>query len=307
MKLEKETNLEDTSAKMETELIPFNEDIDPDCTKHNIEMENGERITTKIDATKETSETVTILRDDYISLKRKLRYARTQLRIVKNKMKIKQKITRSPLFNYVMKNLNPDQISFLQLLLKNNGQKGSGRRYSFSEKSLALAWYKQSPKSYNFVSMIFPLPTYSVLCTHSANILFEAGINQNLLKFIKDTVAEMPEKDRLCVLSWDEISLKTHLEYLPTKEYIDGFLDLGSNRSEKFANHALTFMVRGVETPYKQPVSYFVTNADIGAKELSELIELVIKSILDTGLLRNQLNVTIVDCLLLSFHLYQSS
>lgn len=115
---------------METELIPFNEDIDPDCTKHNIEMENGERITTKIDATKEASETVTILRDDYISLKRKLRHARTQLRIVKNKMKIKQKITRSPLFNYVMKNLNPDQISFLQLLLKNNGQKGSGQRYS---------------------------------------------------------------------------------------------------------------------------------------------------------------------------------
>lgn len=274
-------NTDDTPAEIEANQCTY---PDSYCIS-GIEMGNDDQMKTKIDTTSdEKAEMITIHRDDYISLKRKLRYARTQLRIVKNKFKTKQRITRSPLFDHIMKNLNTDQISFLQLLLKNNGEKGRGRRYSFSEKSLALAWYKQSPKSYNFVSMIFPLPTYSVLCTHSAKILFEAGLNGSLLKFIKDTVADMPEKDRLCTISWDEISLKTHLEYLPTKQYIDGFLDLGSKRTEEFANHALTFMVRGVVKPYKQPISYFLTNASIGAKELSELIELVIKAILDTGL-----------------------
>lgn len=312
LRLGKEThskNIDDTSTKIETDSLLSNGGIyqDTECRSDNIEMENeqmGKK--TKTDAiSNETTETVTITRDSYISMKRKLRYARTQLRIVKNKLKINQKITRSPLFDHIMKTLNPDQIQFLQLLLKNNGRKGRGRRYSFSEKSLALVWYKHSPKSYNFVSMIFPLPTYSVLCTHSAKIVFEAGLNTNLLKFIKDTVADMPEKDRLCIISWDEISLKTHLEYLPTKQYIDGFLDLGNDRTEQFANHALTFMVRGIVTPYKQPVSYFLTNADIGAKELSELIELVIKAILDTGLFLKSINFIIDSSFCFSLPLYR--
>ncbi|KAJ6642587.1 DNA transposase THAP9 [Pseudolycoriella hygida] len=175
------------------------------------------------------------------------------------------------------------QYDFIKLQIKNSGKKKKGYRFTFDEKSLALVVYKQNPKRYKDLLRITNLPTRRTLIKHAAALHFKEGINRKLMDFIKTEVSQMNEIDRFCTIVWDEMSLSTHLDFYPIKDYIDGFEDLESKRSTDFATHALVFMVRGMNKAYKQPISYFLTNT-ICAAELAELIQLVISVVIDAGL-----------------------
>lgn len=63
---------------------------------------------------------------------------------------------------------------------------------------------------------------------------------------------------------------------------INGFIEMAGIRKPIFATHALTFMVRGINVPFKQPVAHFYTHA-IKSFELAELIVLVLEAVLKTG------------------------
>lgn len=126
------------------------------------------------------------------------------------------------------------------------------------------------------------LPTRQTLIAHAAGIRFKEGLNQNLMNFIKEVVSKMGPLEKVCTIGWDEMSLTSSLHFDHVKDYIDGFEDLGSKRTNHFATHALVFMVRGVKSAYKQPISYFLTE-NLNAVELGELIKLVIKAVIDTG------------------------
>lgn len=187
------------------------------------------------------------------------------------------------IFQKISSKLSYDQINFLKLVLKNSGRNKKGRNFSFEEKCLSLAIYKHSPKSYRFLKKLLPLPSRQTLNKHAALIQFEAGINQNLLNFIKES-ENLSEIVKLCTVIWDEISIASHLDFLTTKGYIDGFVDHGGKKKlNEFATHILVFMVRGITKPFKQPISYFVVDSRMKAGVLAELIQLSIEAILSTG------------------------
>lgn len=166
--------------------------------------------------------------------------------------------------------------------LRNSGRKKNGRRYTPKEKSFSLALYKTGPRSYRFKENHMILPALTTLGRHSANLMFNAGISQHLLAFIKERVKNWPKEDLICTLSFDETAIKARLAYNKTMDEIDGFVELAGIRRPVFATHALTFMVRGMNVPFKQPVSFFYT---LGLKsyELAELILLVLEAVLSTG------------------------
>lgn len=147
-----------------------------------------------------------------------------------------------------------------------------------------LAAYKQSPKAYRHYQGFFGGPSKTTIYKHAAFVRFEAGINPKLLEFIKSAVNNLDEDDKYVTVGWDEMSLATHLDFNSVKDYIDGFVDYGDRREMKFGTHALVFMVRGIAKEFKQPVAYFITE-NINSIELSELIRVVIETIIDTGTL----------------------
>lgn len=151
-----------------------------------------------------------------------------------------------------------------------------------SEKNLSLAMYKQSPKMYRFLQKFLVLPTKKTLGRHSAKLIFETGVNQKLFSYIKDRVQELPEIDKHCVLVWDEIGLKAHLDYSQSRDLIDGFVDLGDIRRPTFATHSLNFMIRGINTPYKQSGPYYNTDYLKGF-ELAALVRTVMEAVFDAG------------------------
>lgn len=133
---------------------------------------------------------------------------------------------------------------------------------------------------------IFLLPCKRTLGRYSAQLAFETGINPKLFELMKTgmktKVGTLSEKAKCCTLSWDEVSLKAHLDYSTTKDQIDGFVDLAYVRTSGFATHALTFMVRGIQIPFKQSIGYFYTDG-LKAFQLVEMIKLITEAVLDRG------------------------
>lgn len=179
-------------------------------------------------------------------------------------------------------NFNEQQMEFLIMQLSNSKKKLHGERYTDEQKNFSLAIYKQSPKCYRFLRRIFRLPSKRTLGRHSAKIIFESGIDPKLFDFIKERVNNMPEIDKYCTISFDEMALKAHLDYNEARDLIEGFVELADERRPEFATHSLTFMVRGIHTPYKQSVAFFYT-AGLKSVELATLIKLVTEAVLETG------------------------
>lgn len=188
----------------------------------------------------------------------------------------------STVYKYLSSRLTVEQNNFVRMMLRNSGKKKKGWRFTKDDKHFALSAYKQSPKAYRHYQGIFGGPGKTTIYKHAAFVKFEAGINPRLLEFIKSAVKNLSEEEKYVTVAWDEMSLQTHLDFNSVKDYIDGFVDYGDRREMKFGTHALVFMVRGIAKEFKQPVSYFITG-NINSIELSELIRLVIESLLDTG------------------------
>ncbi len=178
---------------------------------------------------------------------------------------------------------NAEQLAFFSMQIKNSGKNPNGRRYTSEEKGLALVLYKNSPKNYRFMEKFFVLPSKRTLGRYSAELIFQTGVDMKLFAHIAEKVKSFPDEYKYCTLMWDEVSLKAHLDYNASRDEIDGFVDMLGVRRSAFATHALTFMIRGIKIPFKQPIAYFFTH---GLKhfELAEMIELITKAVLDTGI-----------------------
>ncbi|XP_037051782.1 uncharacterized protein LOC119085470 [Bradysia coprophila] len=227
----------------------------------------------------------------YDPVARKLRYLTERNKSLAKKLKesqsanIKSKVKKK--IDSVLKTLSTEvpaaQFDFIKLQLKNTGKAKKGNRFTFEEKMLALVIYKQIPKRYQGLRKICNLPTRQTLIVHSATVRFKQGINQNLMSFIKEAVSKMEQLDKLCTVGWDEMSLTSSHHFDQIKDYIDGFEDTESKRTDNFATHALVFMARGITSAFKQPISYFLT-ANLNSTELAELVLLVTSAVMDTGL-----------------------
>ncbi|XP_050519791.1 uncharacterized protein LOC126893526 [Daktulosphaira vitifoliae] len=60
-----------------------------------------------------------------------------------------------------------------------------------------------------------------------------------------------------CVLCIDEMSIKTHLYYNLSKDYIVGFNNFYDQKSYQPAKHVLCFILRGLNYNWKQPIAYY--------------------------------------------------
>lgn len=172
---------------------------------------------------------------------------------------------------------NKEVIMFFEMQLKNVGKPKNANRFTSEQKIFCLALYKQSPKTYrDMLKRFFTLPS-----KRTARLVFESGINSIFCDFIKVTAASLTEIERNCILVWDEMALKPHIDYNESTDMIDGFVEMTATRRPNFATHALVFMVRGISKNYKEPVAYFYTD---GLKFFeSEMIKLVGQSVLNSG------------------------
>ena len=95
----------------------------------------------------------------------------------------------------------------------------------------------------------------------------------------------MSERDRVCGLLLDEMSLKTGLSYDKSKDLVVGFENFGCLGSSKNpANSALVFMVQGLGSKWKQPIGYFLSHNTTPAAVLKSLVTNTVEKLMSIGL-----------------------
>jgi len=110
-----------------------------------------------------------------------------------------------------------------------------------------LLLYKQSGSSYKLLSKLFVLPSAKTLKCLLQRISLQPGINKFIFEHLQQHVAQIKnEKDKLCVLMWDEMSLEANLHFDQLNDKIIGFEDWGHRRTSLIADHVLVFMARGI-------------------------------------------------------------
>ena len=71
---------------------------------------------------------------------------------------------------------------------------------------------------------------------------------------LKKIVCTMSEKDILCNVCIDEMSLTCGLHYNMSKDRIDGFVNMDCGGSQEITKQALVFMATGLVSNWKQPI-----------------------------------------------------
>ena len=155
-----------------------------------------------------------------------------------------------------------------------------GRRYSNETKAFGLTLFHLSGKAYKIVSKLFCLPSKSSLLKWVSKLPNCAGLTQPAVEVISTKVKTMDAKGKLCIISFDEISLKSNLAYQSNTDELIGLEDYGEgDKTNCLATSAIVFMARGVVHNWKQPLAYFLVNeacSSVKVKEkLIEIIDLV--------------------------------
>ncbi|KAL4119564.1 hypothetical protein QTP88_012369 [Uroleucon formosanum] len=102
---------------------------------------------------------------------------------------------------------------------------------------------------------------------------FCPGFNSFWLKQIKIKLDTMSDDEKYCVIIFDEMKIKSFLEYSKYLDMVEGFEDLGHRgRTNKLATQAMVFMVRGLYNNWKLPLAYFLSGSSMSSLILKDLI-----------------------------------
>jgi Transposase protein len=200
----------------------------------------------------------------------------------------------------------------VQSILRRVTQKekiSKGELYNKDIRSFAISLYHYSPAGYEYVRTSFRgcLPHKSTIQGWLATVVAEPGFEGEARIAIKARTARAREMGLqiLVSLAVDEMSLKKLIEY-NGKEFM-GYVDIGENapfsKPKEQANHALVFMIVGLNLRLRMPCGYFFIKGLTGP-ERGLLLTNCIKTLEEDGVeVHNvtfdgtQVNITMVESL----------
>ena len=168
------------------------------------------------------------------NIKKKMKYYKNDTIKLREKLRAASKCD----IRKIVQKLSPVVKNFLDCQIKNACREYKGRRYSIDDKIFVLSLYKQSPRRYRYLSAIFSLPCSKTLRKLLQHIPVKAGVLDAVLDQLKFKAEKMDTKSKLCVLMFDEMSLKVHTHYCRHDDTVIGFVDNGIERKNILADHA---------------------------------------------------------------------
>ena len=194
-------------------------------------------------------------------------------------------LMESDTYALLSKKLSELQRQFIEMMLQNYDKHPKARRYTTEEKIICLSIYKRSAKCYRYIrSILQGLPTESTLKLTLRKVDMDTGITDSTRQRLKEAVLmAKSEKELTVVLMWDELLLGLGLEYNEKADKIVGFEDWGSLRTDRFADHALVFMIRSIESGDNLPVSFNFCDSLTKSTQLQFCIKEVVLALKDAG------------------------
>lgn len=178
--------------------------------------------------------------------------------------------------------LSPAAFSLLSAQVRLHNK--SVRKWTDSERMIALSLYYQSPKAYRFLGKVMKLPSKSSISRWLQHIRVEPGLNRYMIMLLEARVKNLNEIDRECVLLMDEITLKKGLRYCKMRDIVVGYTDDGVERTAVMATSALVFMVRGLFKHWKQAISFVFTASNLKSSSVKQYVVQIIEALQGIGL-----------------------
>ena len=227
-------------------------------------------------------------------LKRKIKGLQQQLRRTKAKQQtmadiiqqLEQKsILTSTDADVIREKFDEIQLSIFRDTKNNVSCSPCGRRYSDIVKEFATTLHYYSPKAYEYVRTILPLPNPSLIRKWSSSLPCEPGFMQEAFDALNDDVKLSPNK-RDCFLIIDAMAIRKQVFWDAKQQQYVGFVNYGSAHSPKpdtVASEALVFLLVGARSHWKCPVGYFLTDK-MSSKTQADLVTEALKIAAKAGL-----------------------
>jgi hypothetical protein len=202
-------------------------------------------------------------------LREKLYSVSTELKSVQKELNKKQKATFTCARNLKSLSTMPRAITRMQLHHKPRTQ------WLSDEKNTAISMYYKSPSMYKFLRKNgVILPSVSIIKNWLKNFKCQPGFNQNFFRKLNLKGQTMTEKEKKCILMFDEMAIKQEIEYSVSKDLIEGFEDLGEfGRKPVAAKQALVVLLRGLYSDWKVPIAYYFSENGIKAEVLEKILK----------------------------------
>jgi hypothetical protein len=226
--------------------------------------------------------------------KRKLRALQQKLRRRESKAKnMKQLINtlQKKLFikeeeaELLHNNFDGLRLSLFNNAMKNNKAPLCGRRYSDEIKEFAVTIQYYSPKAYNFLRTIIPLPAPSLIKRWARSVDCEPGFITEALDILKSEIQGHSEK-KDCCLVFDAMAIRKQTLWDPKQDEFVGFVNYGPAQIESpetMASEALVFALVGLRSHWKCPIAYFLINK-LSASVQAELVRKALVLTAEIGL-----------------------
>ncbi|KAH9644402.1 hypothetical protein HF086_006430 [Spodoptera exigua] len=198
-------------------------------------------------------------------------------------VKAAKQIASNPAVCDILENCTSTRKLLISMQCQEDHKKEKERRFTLQEKIASLSIFKQSPKGYRFLRFFFILPAQQTLIKLVQICNIKPGINSNIFSQLKNKADNMKIEQRLCVVMFDEVSLKSNVAYNERKDKITSLVDNGQNRKTEFADHAQVFMLRGLIYNYKQAISYTFASSATKGPERAQQIKDVIRGLQESG------------------------
>ena len=187
-------------------------------------------------------------------------------------------------FEAHMEKLSTLQRNFISMVLRNANKSRGGRRYTPDERLLCISIYKKSAAAYRYMCTFLPLPTPRRLRQVLRKIHLDCGVTKTMKDCLKEAANRMTDDlQKVCILMWDEAALKLHIQHCPLKDKVVGVEDWGTIRTSKYADHTLVFMLRGIKSGWKIPLTYNFCAAQTTSGQLTVSIKEVVRAVSEAG------------------------
>ena len=160
-----------------------------------------------------------------------------------------------------------------------------GRRYTDDIKEFSLTLYFYSPKAYEYLRSIIPLPNPSLIRKWSSSVDCEPGFLQEAFQSLQSEAGKTELKKDCCLII-DAMSIRKQTLWDPKKEQYSGFVNYGPvppEDPETLASESLVFILVGTRTRWKCPIGYFLADK-MNAKTQAQLVRMALEKAADAGL-----------------------
>lgn len=155
-------------------------------------------------------------------------------------------------------------------------QTSDNRWYSPVVRMFALTLFIFSPAAYRFVREKFnkTLPATSTFCRWYAesNLECQPGILKETINALRGLVNTQTTKTLFASLSFDEVAIRKHLQWIHDKKKWSGYINYGKlleNNKLPLAHNVLVFMVTILDHNVSLPIAYYaITSLDATEKKL---------------------------------------